>query len=135
MGASVEIKQGLYTAINGLGYTTYTVTPQLADGGADTDWPHVQIGAVVNSVWDSNPGNTVTGHGFDFTARIYTRGRGGSEKPGLLIQDAIYAALHHQSITITGYRLILLERQSSSTTRLDGSFTGLCEYHALITEN
>lgn len=130
MGASVEIKQGLYTAINGLGYTTYTVTPQLADGGADVDWPHVQIGAVVHSVWDTN-----TENGFDFTARIYTRWRGGSEKPGLLIQDAIYAALHHQSITITGYRLILLERQSSSTTRLDGSFTGLCEYHALITEN
>jgi hypothetical protein len=129
MGASPATKAALYEAIAGLGFTTYTVTPQATDGGADAAFPHVQIGAVVQSVWDTNSDN-----GFDFTARIYTRWRGSSEAVGLAMQDAIYARLHHGTITITGYQLIFLERQMSSTTRLDGSFTGLCEYHALITE-
>ena len=83
----------------------------------------------MQSVWDTNSSN-----GFDFTARIYTRWRGGSEAIGLAMQDALYDRLHHGTLEIDGYSLILLERQTTSTTRLDGSFTGLCEYHALITE-
>lgn len=130
MGALQATKIALYEAIAGLGFTTYTVTPQATDGGSDTAFPHVQIGTVVQSVWDNNSRD-----GFDFTARIYTRWRGGSEAIGLAMQDQIYDRLHHGALSIDGYSLILLERQSSSTTRLDGSFTGLCEYHALITEN
>lgn len=130
MGALQATKTALYEAIAGLGFTTYTVLPQVTDGGAAAEFPHVHIGAVVQSVWDTNSDN-----GFDFTARIYTRWRGGSETPGLAMQDAIYDRLHHGALTLTGYRLIFLERQTTSTTQLDGSFTGLCEYHALITEN
>lgn len=130
MGAAQATKAALYEAIAGLGLTTYTVTPQATDGGSDAAWPHVQIGTVVHSAWDTNSDN-----GFDFTARVFTRWRGQSEVMGLAMQDLIYHRLHHGALDITGYRLLLLERQSSSTTRLDGSFTGLCEYHALITEN
>ena len=130
MGALQATKTALYEAIASLGFTTYTVTPQATDGGADAAFPHVQIGAVVQSVWDTNSSD-----GFDFTARIYTRWRGGSEAIGLAMQDEIYARLHHGALSIDGYSLVLLERQASSTTRLDGSFQGLCEYHALITEN
>lgn len=129
MGAAQATKRALYEAIAGLGFTTYTVTPQLADGGSATDWPHVQIGAVVHSPWDTNSDN-----GFDFVARIYTRWRGQSETTGLAMQDAIYERLHNGALDITGYSLILLERQMSAVTPLEGSFTGLCEYHALITE-
>ena len=129
MGANTAVKTALYTAIAGLGYTTYTVNPQLADGGADADWPHVQIGVVAMSRADTH-----TELGFDFTVRIHTRWRGGSESPGLAMQDAIYALLHNGTLAITGYSLILLERQMSATTPLDGSFSGVCEYHALITE-
>lgn len=129
MGALQATKTALYEAIAGLGFTTYTVPPQATDGGADAAFPHVQIGAVVQSPFD-----TFSDNGFDFTARIYTRWRGGSEAVGLAMQDAIYDRLHHGALSIDGYSLILLERQMSSTTRLDGSFTGLCEYHALITE-
>ena len=129
MGAAQATKQAIYEAIAELGFTTYTVTPQATDGGADAAFPHVQIGAVVHSPFDTNSDN-----GFDFTARIYTRWRGGSEAVGLAMQDAIYDRLHHGALSIDGYSLIFLERQMSSTTRLDGSFTGLCEYHALITE-
>lgn len=129
MGAAQATKQALYEAVAGLGFTTYSVPPQLQNGGDDTSWPYIQIGAVVHSGWDTNSDN-----GFDFTARIYTRWRGGSEATGLAMQDAVYNRLHHGALDITGYSLILLERQMSSTTQLDGSFTGLCEYHALITE-
>lgn len=130
MGAMQATKAALYEAIAGLGFTTFTVNPQLSDGGADTNFPHVQIGAVVHSVWDTD-----TENGFDFIARIYTRWRGHSETVGLAMQDAIYERLHHGALDITGYRLILLERQRSDVTPLDGSFVGLCEYHALISEN
>ena len=129
MGASEAVKTALYNAVNELGYSTYTVVPQLADGGSDTDWPHVQIGAVTHSMWDTNDNP-----GFDFTARIYTRWRGGDEMPGLAIQDAIYGRLHRGALTITGYSLILLERQLSVVTPLEGSFSGVCEYRALIAE-
>lgn len=130
MGALQATETALYEAIAGLGFTTYSVLPQVADGGAAADFPHVHIGAVVQSAWDTNSDN-----GFDFTARIYTRWRGGSKAPGLAMQDAIYDRLHYGALSITGYSLILLERQMSDVTPLDGSFTGLCEYHALITEN
>lgn len=130
MGAAQATKAALYEAIAELGWPTYTVTPQLVDGGAATDWPHVQIGAVVHSDYDTNSRD-----GFDFTARIYTRWRGQSEAPGLAMQDALYERLHHGALDINGYSLILLERQMSAVTPLEGSFTGLCEYHALITEN
>lgn len=129
MGASTAVKAALYEAIAGLGFTTYTVPLQAADGGSDAAFPYVRIGAVVHSPFDTNSDN-----GFDFTARIYTHWRGRDEQPGTLIQDAIYDRLHHGALDITGYRLILLHRQASSTTPAEGSFTGLCEYRALITE-
>lgn len=130
MGASLAVKAALYEAIRGLGFTTYTVVPQSSDGGLDADFPHVQIGTVVHAPWDTN-----TENGFDFMARIHTRWRGGDENPGLAIQDALYERLHHGNLDIPGYALILLERQMSATTPLEGSFSGVCEYHALITEN
>ena len=129
MGAAQATKAALYEAIAGLGFSTFTVNPQLVDGGADTNWPHVQIGTVVHSPFDTN-----SDIGFDFTARIHTRWRGHDENVGLAMQDAVFERLHHGALDIPGYSLILLERQTSSTTQLDGSFTGLCEYHALITE-
>ena len=129
MGANAAVKIALYEAISGLGLTTYTANPQLADGGSDVDYPHVQIGVIAVSRSDTH-----TEAGFDFTARIHTRWRGGSEMPGLVMQDAIYDRLHNGSVDIAGYSLILLERQMSATTPLDGSFSGVCEYHALITE-
>lgn len=130
MGASVAVKTALYEAIAGLGYTTYTALPQSSDGGSDADFPHVQIGVVTYS-----PADTFSDSGFDLTARIHTRWRGGSEAPGLAMQDAIYALLHRGGLSITGYSLILMDRQMSATTPLDGSFSGVCEYRALITEN
>lgn len=129
MSASQATKQALYEAIAELGFPTYTVTPQVANGGSDVEWPHIQIGAVVHAPFDTNSSD-----GFDFIARVYTRWRGQSETTGLAMQDAIYDRLHHGALDITGYSLILLERQMSAVTPLEGSFTGLCEYHALITE-
>lgn len=128
MGANTSIKAGLYEAVAGLGFTTYTVNPQATDGGATATFPHVQIGVVAISQFD-----TFSDHGHDFTARIYTRWRGFTEAPGLAIQDALYDRLHHGAINIDGFRLILLERQASNVTAYEGSFEGLCEYHGIIT--
>jgi hypothetical protein len=128
MGASA-IKTALYEAIAGLGFTTYTVTPQASDGGDASQFPHIQIGTVVASEWDTN-----TENGFDFTARIHTRWRGRDEEPGLLMQDEIYTRLHHGALDIQGYQLILLERQVTSVDPMQGSFDGVCEYHGIIQE-
>jgi hypothetical protein len=129
MGAATNVKAALYEAIAGLGFATYTVVPQASDGGDSAAFPHVQIGTVVQSEWD-----TFTENGFDFTARVFTRWVGRDEQPGLMIQDAIYDRLHHGALEIDGYTLVLFERQVTSTTQLDGSFTGVCEYHGLIQE-
>jgi hypothetical protein len=129
MGAATAVKAALFEAIAGLGFTTYTVIPQAADGGDNAQYPHVQIGTVVASAFDDN-----TTNGFDLTARIYTRWRGHKEQDGTLIQDALYDRLHRGALEINGYSLILMDRQLTSVTQLGGSFTGLCEYRALITE-
>ena len=129
MSGAVAVKAALYEAVAALGFTTYTVPPQRVDGGADVGWPHVQIGIVTLSQDDTN-----TESGFEVTARIHTRWRGGSETPGLAMQDAIYGRLHRGTLSIDGYSLILMDRQMSATTPLEGSFAGVCEYRALITE-
>jgi hypothetical protein len=130
MGASAALQSGLFTAINALGYTTYTVRPQASDGAATAVFPHVQLGTIV-----LNENDTDTTDGFDFVARIHTRWRGGSELVGKAIQDAIYGALHNGSLTVTGWSKVLIQRRSSDVTRLeDGSFHGVCEYRGLITE-
>jgi len=128
MGISAALPAALYEAISGLGITTYTVRPQASDGADTAVYPHIQIGALVMSVWD-----TMSDDGHDFTVRVHTRWRGGSELPGREIQDSIYGVLHHGPLNIDGYRLIFLERQNSDVTRLpDGSFNGVCEYHGLV---
>lgn len=129
MGATAAVKTALYEAIALLGYTTYTTVPQAADGGDASQFPHVQIGMVAMSPFDTNSDN-----GMDITARIHTRWRGRDELPGLLIQDALYDRLHRGALDIDGYSLILMDRQMTSVTSLEGSFTGICEYRALITE-
>jgi hypothetical protein len=106
------------------------VAPQLADGGAATDYPRVDFGPLILAPWD-----TFDAKGMDFTIRLHVRWRGGSLEPGLAMQHAIYERLHRGDLTLDGWYLVKLDRESSSVTRLDGSFDGICEYRGLIAEN
>lgn len=128
MGASVALQSAFYDALSGLGWTVYSARPQASDGGAGGVFPHVQIGQIVLAPFD-----TYAEIGFDFIARIHTRGRGGSELPVKAMQDEIYGRLHRGTLTLVGWTLILMDRQSSDVTRLpDGEFHGVCEYRGLL---
>jgi hypothetical protein len=126
MPAEFEVQKALYTAVSGLGYTAYDSAPQVSDPGAVTSW--VEVGAIVMAPFDTKDRN-----GFDFVARLHTHSRSQSMKEAKDIQGAVYAALHHGTLTVTGYRTVLLRREQSDVTRApDGSFHGVCEYRGLI---
>ena len=120
----------LYEVLSRIGIPVHAVPPQLSDGGSDAAYPCISIGEVAMGQWDDSGTR-----GFDFVARVHVWWRGGSKAPGLAIQDEIYSVLHRGSITVDGWKDILLDRQMSDVTRLtDGSFHGVCEYRGLLTE-
>ena len=136
MSAEFDVQAAIYTVLNGASAVTDLVAgihdfaPQAADGGSVAPFPYVEVGRVVFSEMDTK-GDT----GFDFVARIHTRSRSASAKECKDIQGAIYGALHLQSLSVTGYRSILLRRETSDTMRSpDGAFHGVCEYRGLIEE-
>jgi len=125
MGAETAIQGALYIALSGIGLTVYDAAPQKDNGG---NFPYIEVGQVVVSEFD-----TAGDIGFDFIARIHTRSRSAAMKQTKDIQGQIYARLHRGALTITGHRLIDLQRQASDVTRVsDGSFHGVCEYRGLI---
>lgn len=129
--AEAALQGALYSAISALGITTYDAAPQAADGGSTASFPYVEVGSIVMSDFDTKDRN-----GFDFVARIHTRSRSASMKETKLLQGQIYNLLHNGDLIITGYRLILLRRETTQVTReSDGSFHGVCEYRGLIETN
>ena len=134
MSADFEIQKALYTALNNdaavgaLIQAVYDFAPQVSDSGASAAFPYVEVGQIVIAEMD-----TKTRTGFDFVARIHTRSRTASGKETKDIQGAMYDALHLQTVPVTGYRPILMRRETSDVTRApDGSFHGVCEYRGLI---
>lgn len=127
----IEVQNALHLAVLELGFNAFTVGPQSADGGSDGPFPWIEIHDPIFAPWD-----TFTELGHDFVVRIETRWRGGSKNPGKAMQSAIYRRLHRTSqLVMAGFRSILLHRELSFVTRLpDGSFSGVCEYHGLLTE-
>lgn len=126
--AEFAVQKGLFTALSGVGLTVYDVQPQAADGGSAAAFPCVTVGTIVFAAWDVKE-NT----GFDFIARIHTYSRSGSMKEAKDIQTAIYDRLHRGEITVTGYQLVDLLRETSDCMQeADGSFHGVCEYRGLI---
>ena len=128
MSAEFETQKALFSALSALGLTVYDVAPQAVDGGAVADWPHVTIGAVVFSQWDTKGVD-----GFNFVARLHTRSRSASMKEAKEIQGQIYDRLHHGDLTITGYILVLLQFETADVTQVsDGSFHGVSEFRGMI---
>lgn len=129
MSAETAFQGGLYTALTAIPLRVYDFAPQVSDGASTATWPYVEIGFAVFTPFD-----TYASTGFDVLQRIHTRDKSGSAKATKDIQGQIYTALHRQTITVTGYQLITLDRVMSDVTRVpDGSFHGVCEYRALIT--
>lgn len=126
--AEFAVQKGLYTALSGVGLAVYDVQPQAADGGSAATFPCVTVGTIVFAAWDVKEST-----GFDFIARIHTYSRSGSMKEAKDIQATIYNRLNRGEITVSGYHLVDLKRETSDImTMADGSFHGVCEYRGLI---
>lgn len=129
MGGSAAILTALYDAlVTALDVPVWSTVQQASDGGASTAFPYVRIGVIAIAPWDTH---SETGH--DFTVRLHTMWRGGSESAGRIIQDAIYDALHNGELLVDGGSTVLLQRQSTTVLALpDNDFDGICEYRGLI---
>lgn len=128
MSAEWEIQKGLYQALSALGLKVVDFGRQDADGGDSGPFPYVEVGMVVCRPWD-----TARELGHEFVARLHVWSRSGSVAETKAIQGQIYARLHRQAITVTGYSLILLQNELSDVMRApSGAFHGVCEYRGLI---
>lgn len=126
--AELAVQKGLYEALTGIGPQVYDALPQRADGGDDTAYPCIAVGAVVLAPWDTKD-NT----GFDFVARVHSWSRDAAMSEVKGIQRAIYERLHRGVIAVEGYRLIDLGRRTSTVLEdQSGTFHGVCEYRGLI---
>lgn len=127
MSHEFEIQKAIYTKLTAAALTVVDSAGQATDGGSDVPFPYVECGAIVIGAFDTRSEN-----GFDYVARLHTRSRSGSMKEAKDIQGAIYAALHYQPLTITGFNHILISRETSQVMRAaDGTFHGICEYRGL----
>lgn len=128
MVAEIEVQRAIYGAISSLGLTTYDVAPQAADGGSTAAFPYVEIGSIILTEFDD-----FTDRGFWLAIRIHTRSRSGSMAQTKTIQGQIYDRLHRGALSISGFQLLDLWRETTECMRSpDGSFHGVCEYRGQI---
>lgn len=134
MSAETEIQKAVYTALNGnsafmaLVRGLYDAPPQFSDGGSAANFPFTTVGSISPAEYD-----TQSKTGFDAVIRLHSFSRSSSMKQVKEIQGAAYNVLHLGSLTMTGYRLVIMRRETSDVQRdSDGSFHGVCDYRALI---
>lgn len=142
MGVLTDLRIAIYTQLNGDGALMLVAqgvhakrAPQQPDSGSDGVFPYVVIDDVQQAEY-SDRGHT----GFEFFIRILTVDRDAGEKRAVLVQDLIYDALHRRedSLSVPGHSVLTIDRDSSLVEQpvtWDGSFTGVCEYRALITKD
>ena len=131
MSAETAIQGALFSAVSGLGLTCYDVAPQAVDGGSAAAFPHVTVGVVTLAPFD-----TQSSTGFEFTATLHVRSRSGSMKEAKDIQGQLYAALHRQALSVSGFQTILLQFANATCLQApDGSFHGVSEFRGLIEAN
>jgi len=129
MGAETALQGALYSAVTALGLRCYDVAPQAADGGSNAVFPYVTVGLIT-----LNPFDTTTSTGFDWTATLHVRSRSGSMKEAKEIQEQLYAALHRQARTVSGFQSVLVNFANSTCLQApDGTFHGVSEFRGLIT--
>ena len=134
MSAETEIQKAVYTSLSGNATFAakvagiYDAAPQFADGGNAANFPFVTIGSIAPAEYD-----TQSKTGFDAVIRMHSFSRSSAMRQVKEIQGAAYDVLHLGSLTMTGYRLVIMRRETSDVQRdSDGSFHGVCDYRALI---
>jgi len=133
MGVEWEYQKAVFTALDlikaSLGVVgVYDTVPQSEDGGSNVPFPYIAMGNNFVTQLD-----TQTKNGFTFTTRIHTYSRTGSMKECKIIQGGIYAALHRQPLTVTGFNAFELLRSDTECFALqDGQIHGICEYIGLV---
>jgi len=98
MTASQEVQKAVYDAIVGAaisGVVSVRDNPNRSPGGAD--FPFIEIGASQQIPADAG-GDT----GIEEFIDIHCYSRSGGQKEVKTIMGAIYAALHQQTLTVTG---------------------------------
>jgi len=128
MSGELAIQKALFLALSALGLRVVDRGQQQADGGSATAFPYVEVGFI-----NLNPFDTATETGFDYVARIHVRSRSGGMAEAKTIQGQIYQRLHRGSLSIAGFRHILIQRESSQVMAApDNQLHGVCEYRGLI---
>lgn len=129
MAVEVEFQRAVYNALNGnISADVYDTAPQAADGGSSAAFPYVTFGTVMAG---QDPVDEAKN--FSVLMRIYTHSRTGSMLECKTLQAAIYALLHNQPLTVTGFNCYsVLREMSECLPERDGKIQGVCEYRALI---
>ena len=113
MSAAVAIQQAIFTKLDGTsGVTTllaahafaagkkaiYDRTPQAAAPEDNSAFPYIVIGDDTAAEWDTDDS---AGQETKITLHVWSRYRGKRETKQIL--DALYAALHNATLTVTGH--------------------------------
>jgi hypothetical protein len=126
--SSVEVQKALVTALAGIGITAVDAARQVADGGAISNFPTVEVGFITMTPFDTSRET-----GFTFVARVHVRHRTGSMKAVKDLQDQIYTRLHRGALAVTGFHTVdVMHEQSFCNQVEDGAFHGVSEYRGLI---
>lgn len=132
MGAEFEFQKALYSVLSA-DATLAAIGARIVDFGpsdedAATIFPYVSIGDASLAEWDT--GDTT---GFNVLVRVHSYSAQSGVKETKAMQSAIYAALHLQALSVTGYETILFRREDSSVMRTSrGAFHGICEYRGYL---
>lgn len=110
-GAAWPLQQALFERLDGaLTHPVYDAVPQ----GTPTAY-HV-IGEDTQVPFDTDPGGTGdTGYGEEFTFTLHQWSRQQGKKQTKQMQSEVYARLHNQPLTVTGYSTVFVYWEHSDS--------------------
>lgn len=128
--ASFELQKAIFSKLTAdAGVLALLGGPRVYDDvPSRTEFPYMTFGQTTERDWSTS---TDPGKEHTITLHAWSRGRGRKEADDIL--SASVAALHNQTLTLTGYRLINLQHQFSDARRdPDGeTFHGLARFRAV----
>jgi hypothetical protein len=104
--SEIAIQQALFTKLSALTTPVYDYVKQ----DKNTAFPYITIGEATHSDW-----STDSESGFECTVTIHVWSRKEGRKEVKTIQGEVYAALHRQALTVTGYALVDCNFENSDT--------------------
>ena len=142
---SYDWREAIYTALSAIAFDIdgtpivtgsgaapgiYDKIPQQSDPGSASLFPCVVIGVRVAT--ESDTDDTF---GQSIVTRIHTHSRIVSSREVEYMQDAIYDAIHRADLIVSGWDVLMIDREQSDVTPIsEGRFQGVCEYRALLTK-